>query len=107
MNNTEAIQAMLDGKKVREIDWNKEFYILFNGDMFVDEEGEHFSEFTSYSPGWEIYEEQNPVQTVTIEKWLYKYEKTKFIVEVVNIDEHIKEFGGEKVKLLETYDVTL
>lgn len=107
MTTKEAIQAMLDGKKVREIDWDKDFYILFNGGMFVDEEGKLFSEFTLYSSGWEIYEEQKPVQTETIEKWLYKYEKTKFIVEVVNIDEYIKEFSGEKVKLLETYEVEI
>lgn len=107
MNTKEAIQAMLDGKKVREIDWNKECYILFNGDMFVDEEGEHFSEFTSYSSIWEIYEEQKPVQTVTIEKWLFKDEDEYFVLEgnenyLLNANKNM-----EKVKLLDTYLVEL
>lgn len=62
MTTKEAIQAMLDGKKVRKIDWNKECYVLFNGEMFVDEEGEHFSEFTFYETTWEIYEEPKPKQ---------------------------------------------
>lgn len=109
MNTKEAIQAMLDGKKVREIDWNKECYILFNGDMFVDEEGEHFSEFTSYSSIWEIYEEPKPVQTVTIEKWLCIEDGKNYCIYEgdANYFNAIEIFATKKVKLLDTYEVTL
>lgn len=109
MNTKEAIQAMLDGKKVRAIDWNKECYILFNGDMFVDEEGEHFSEFTSYSSIWEIYEEPKPVQTVTIEKWLCIEDGKNYCIYEgdANYFNAIEIFETKKVKLLDTHEVTL
>ena len=108
MTTKEAIQAMLDGKKVRTIDWNKECYILFNGEMFIDEEGEPFLEFTSYSSIWEIYEEPKPKQTVTVEKWIVTNGKRFDVVETENIDAHIGEgFSWTKVKLLDTYEVTL
>ena len=107
MNTKEAIQAMLEGKKVRAIDWNKECYILFNGDMFVDEEGEHFSEFTSYSSIWEIYEEPKPVQTVTIEKWLLTDGTLIDAVETSDIVQYLRNSKWKKVKLLDTYEVEL
>ena len=107
MNTKEAIQAMLEGKKVRAIDWNKECYILFNGDMFVDEEGEHFSEFTSYSSIWEIYEEPKPVQTVTIEKWLLTDGTLIDAVETSDIVQYLRNSKWKKVKLIDTYEVTL
>lgn len=106
MTTKEAIQAMLDGKKVRATNWEEGYYIQFSeNDGFIDKSLAMIDVIPE--DNWEIYEEQKPVQTVTIEKWLYKYEKTKFIVEIVNIDEYIKEFGGEQIKLLETYEVTL
>lgn len=108
MTTKEAIQAMLDGKKVRTIDWNKECYVLFNGKMFVDVEGEHFLEFTSYSSDWEIYEEPNPKKTVTIEKWLVTNKKRFEVAETSDIDAYLGEgCGWDKVKLLDTYEVEL
>ena len=107
MTTKEAIQAMLDGKKVRTIDWNKECYILFNGEMFIDEEGEPFSEFTSYSPVWEIYEEPKQKQTVTIEKWLITDGKRIDVISTSNIGEYIRNSKWTPVKLLDTYEVEL
>ena len=105
MTTKEAIQAMLDGKKVRKIDWNKECYVLFNGEMFVDEEGEHFSEFTFYETTWEIYEEPKPKQTVTIEKWLCR-NNGYFIAQ--GDKEYLESiYPLSKVKLLDTYEVEL
>lgn len=46
-------------------------------------------------------------QVVTIEKGLYKYDKFQFIVETDNIENYIREFSGEKIKLLDTYEVEL
>ena len=46
-------------------------------------------------------------QTVTIEKWLINYQALKMIVEVTDIERFLLEFGGEKVKLLDTYEVEI
>ena len=51
--------------------------------------------------------EPKPKQTVTIEKWLINYQALKMIVEVTDIERFLLEFGGEKVKLLDTYEVEL
>ena len=48
-----------------------------------------------------------PKQVVVIEKWLYKYDKFQFIVETDNIENYIREFSGEKIKLLDTYEVEI
>ena len=113
MTTKEAVQAMLDGKKVRTIDWNKECYVLFNGEMFIDEEGKHFSEFTFYGPTWEIYEEPKPKKTVVIEKWLLKMQGTnQYAIEEGSKEEMCtwgknKIDSWQKVKLLDTYEVEL
>ena len=110
MDTKSAIQAMLDGKKVRIIDWNKECYVLFNGKMFVDEEGEPFSEFTSYGTTWEIYEEPKPKQTVTIEKWLCKNNfdfSFSQVVQTDSIDNLCHCCNYTKVKLIDIYEVKL
>ena len=46
-------------------------------------------------------------KTITIEKWLISYPTLKMIVEVTNIERFLLEFGGEKVKLLNIYEVKL
>ena len=51
--------------------------------------------------------EPKPKQTVTIEKWLINYKALKMIVEVTDTERFLLEFGGEKVKLLDTYEVEL
>lgn len=106
MNTKEAIQAMLDGKKVRCKEWEEEDYIQFNGIHFSFKNGMQFY-FGSLEYDWKIYEEQKPVQTVTIEKWLCKciFDVEYRIIETSNI----KLIGSnyEKVKLLDTHEVTL
>ena len=59
---------------------------------------------------WALYEyriKPKPKQVVVIEKWLYKYDKFQFIVETDNIENYIREFSGEKIKLLDTYEVEI
>lgn len=68
MTTKEAIQAMLDGKKVMPKGW-VDACVFFNGTHFVREDGKQFL-FGSLEYEWEIYEEPKPKQTVTIEKWL-------------------------------------
>ena len=64
------------------------------------------------TPSWN-FEDRNyrikpkPKQVVVIEKWLYKYDKFQFIVETDNIENYIREFSGEKIKLLDTYEVEI
>ena len=106
MNTKEAIQAMLDGKKVRKITWCEETFVLFDGKLFIGSDKEPY-EFTTSETEWEIYEEPKPAQTVTIEKWLFKDEDEYFVLEgnenyLLNANKNM-----EKVKLLETYEVTL
>ena len=64
------------------------------------------------SPSWDWVNNEyrikpKPKQTVTIEKWLINYKALKMIVEVTDIERSLLEFGGEKVKLLDTYEVEL
>ena len=109
MTTKEAIQAMIDGNRVRTIDWNKDCYVWFNGEMFIDEEEEYFTEFTYYSSTWEIYEEPKPKKTVTIEKWLVKTAfNVGFKIIEASVDYFESHFSDEdKIKLLETYKVEL
>lgn len=105
MNTKEAIQAMLDGKKVRDTKWTNQHEYLYiqDGDIMC-EKGIKLCNF-NISGIWEIYEEPKPKQTVTIEKWLCSVvENSYFIIEGT------KEFmsgRGENVKLLDTYEVEL
>ena len=107
MNTKEAIQAMLDGKKVRDTKWTNQHEYLYiqDGDIMC-EKGIKLCNF-NISGIWEIYEEPKPKQTVTIEKWLINYQALNMIVEVTDIERFLLEFGGEKVKLLDTYEVEI
>ena len=113
MNTKEAIQAMLDGKKIRATNWHKakNEYIYFNGKYFQDMTGSQFM-FSNVEHNFEIYEEPKPKQTVTIEKWLMKTQhanyETHFILEASRekIELHEKGvYGAKPVKLLDTYEV--
>ena len=110
MNTKEAIQAMLDGKKVRKITWCEEAFVFFDGKLFIGSDKEPYKFITSETE-WEIYEEQKPVQTVTIEKWLCLDTGTQSycICEESCIDAYINDDRPylKKVKLLETYEVEL
>ena len=114
MNTKEAIQAMLDGKKVRVNDWDKVSYTIFDEltSNFIlrieDEDGYIAFNFCGYGDCiWEIYEEPNPV----IEKILNSggnHEENYCIYEGdANYFNAIEIFATKKVKLLDTYEVTL
>lgn len=104
MTTKEAIQAMLDGKKVRATNWEDGYYVQFSENAgFIDESLAIID--VTIEEKWEIYEEPKQKQTVTIEKWLCSVvENSYFIIEGT------KEFmsgRGENVKLLDTYEVEL
>ena len=111
MNTKEAIQAMLDGKKVRVNDWDKVSYTIFDEltSNFIlrieDEDGYIAFNFCGYLDCiWEIYEEQKPVQTVTIEKWLCMFDDGEY--RILHSSD-ISSTYGTRVKLLDTYEVQL
>ena len=104
MTTKEAIQAMLEGKKVRATNWEKEYYIQFSENAgFIDES--LAVTYVTPEEDWEIYEE--PKQTVTVEKWLCLDGGFYFTLEgsfdfINNYNSYIT-----KVKLLDTYEVEL
>jgi hypothetical protein len=61
MNSREAVQALLDGKKVRYYKWDKSEYIeMYNvSTRLIDEDGDpHYWNLECYDcSGWELYEE--------------------------------------------------
>jgi len=103
---------MLDGKKVKRDIWKLNEFCFFDEDdmefRFSALDGQIIEfDLTNYGTDtFEIYEEPKHKETVTIEKWLVT-------------DNHIKEYdvfelvkdrevlGYKKVKLLDTYEVTL
>ena len=111
MNTKEAIQAMLDGKKVRDTKWTNQHEYLYiqDGDIMC-EKGIKLCNF-NISGIWEIYEEPKPKQVVVIEKWLIydNLSKSYSIAEESNIEEFLKDDRAylSKVKLLETYEVEI
>ena len=104
MNTKEAIQAMLDGKKVRRPSWKESDYFMFDGERFIAEDATVvMADFNGYD--WEIYEEPKK-QTVTIEKWLCNSKDDKYYV-IEGTLGHISHCFHDKVKLLDTYEVEL
>ena len=105
MTTKEAIQAMLDGKKVRDVKWVPEEYIYISEGDIVCEKGTKLHSFNVANTDWEIYEEPKPKQIVVIEKWLCSVvEDSYYVIECT------KEFMSgcsEKVKLLDTYEIEL
>ena len=112
MTTKEAIQAMIDGKKVYRKSWKNDYvdYFYFDGECFRDEQ-DVLLICDFHGDDWEIYEEQKPVQTVTIEKWLCLDTVTQSycICEESCVDAYINDDRQylKKVKLLDTYEVTL
>ena len=104
MTTKEAIQAMLDGKKVCRYSWGRNSgYIYFINGCFADEKDDVILADLS-GDDWEIYEEEK--QTVTIEKWLcYKISEQEHIV--FDIEKGITLDGFNKVKLLDIYEVEI
>ena len=107
MTTKEAIQAMLDGKKVRDTKWTNQHEYLYiqDGDIMC-ETGAKLKYF-SISGTWEIYEEPKPKQTVTIEKWLCKTDFNDAMYIIEGNKEYFDTYEKNKVKLLETYKVEL
>ena len=104
MTTKEAIQAMLEGKKVRATNWEKEYYIQFSENAgFIDES--LAVTYVTPEEDWEIYEE--PKQTVTVEKWLCLDGGFYFTLE--GSFDFINDYNSyiTKVKLLDTYEVEL
>ena len=105
MTTKEAIQAMLDGKKVSRPSWRESDYFMFDGSCFRDEESNLvMADFNGYD--WEIYEEPKPKQTVTIEKWLAESAFDGYLI-IEGTKEYIQDFSNVKVSLINTYEVEL
>ena len=104
MTTKEAIQAMLDGKKVRAENWEEGYYVHFSDHAgFLDES----LALTYITPeyDWEIYEEPKPKQIVTIEKWLCRQGFADALCIIEANKEYFEAYAKEKV--LDTYEVEL
>lgn len=117
MNTKEAIQAMLDGKKVRSVIWSNNEFCFFDKNamefMFNTSDSQIIEfDLTGYGSGdFEIYKEPKQKEVVTIEKWLCLDTGTKSycICEESCVDAYINDDRQylKKVKLLDTYEETL
>ena len=109
MTTKEALQAMLDGNRIRGKDWRSGQFMGFEGNTVVDADGIYFYSLTmNLAEDWEIYEEPKPKQVVVIEKWLCKSAWDNYFI----IEGEVAFFktGGydeQQVKLLDTYEVEL
>ncbi len=57
MNNRDAMQALLDGKRIRNVDWAKNKYIFFcNATLSILDEDNGPDVFTPTHRPWEIFE---------------------------------------------------
>ena len=108
MTTKEAIQAMIDGKKVYRKSWKNDYvdYFYFDGECFRDEQ-DVLLMCDFHGDDWEIYKEPKPKQTVVIEKWLCKTKMETFIVIEGDANELNSRYKLTKVKLLKTYEVEL
>jgi len=108
MNTKEAVQAMLDGKKVRESHWAKDSFIYFDEEKLIDNNGYGFTNLNMrFSNDWEIYGEpiKHPV-TVTFEKWIAKQDGGYIVVE--GHKQKLRIIYGESLyRLIDTYEVEL
>ena len=105
MNTREAIQAMLDGKKVRRKIWYKGAYTYIT-QFGVIRDDVHANVRVEAAEDWEIYEEPKPKQTVTIEKWLCEYCGGYVVVDGNDLN-FMRNEMFTKVKLLDTYEVEI
>lgn len=61
MNNRQAMQALLDGKRITKVIWGSNTFIYMRHDAFFNKEGELvFPEFNGQN--WKLYEEPIPTQ---------------------------------------------
>ena len=105
MTTKEAIQAMLDGKKVRVKTQDAQEYIYISDDGYIVDENNELIDFTN-SRNWEIYKEPKPKRTVVIEKWLC-YSQHRGFLPLEGDKDYFKTVSYAQVKLLGTYEVEL
>lgn len=102
MNTKEAMEALLEGKKVTSSSWEKGQYIFLDEDGKIKDDENNYFHINNRTP-YELYEE--PKQIVVIEKWLCR-NNGYFIAQ--GDKEYLESiYPLSKVKLLDTYEVEL
>ena len=104
MTTKEAIQAMLDGKKVNRKDFVEEVYAYEKG-VFFNQYGMTIQGFGD-NDDWEIYEEHKQKKTVIIEKWLCHSQHGGFLP-LEGDKDYFNTVSYAQVKLLDTYEVEI
>ena len=69
MNFTEAIQKLIEGKKIRRICWNEEHYWMFNNDKHIvnsKEDNPIINKKQLESDDWEIYKEKKVLKNIKL-----------------------------------------
>lgn len=96
MTNKEALQALLDGKKIRRESWNKGEYIYFDTDVgYIRDNDHNHSEFCCSCPNWEIYKEPKSILDDEEKAYLSAVIKP-FKKRVINIEKRkIYDFNGK------------
>lgn len=99
MTFREAMQAMLDGKKVRQPDWKKGFFIWLDGNYVTDQMNAiYFLKLSDYeSKDWEVCQEPNEPK----EWFVWENEMTGNILVVHAGDERESWYGWKKIKVRE------
>jgi len=69
----EIFQALLDGKKVKHVSWDKGEYVFLNTKTLKRENGDDALPSFSMPTNWSIYEEPKPKKKVTLYRYTYKY----------------------------------
>lgn len=102
MTTKEAMEALLEGKKITHPNWDEGEYVFLGDDGCIKDETGNNSFSLSNNNKYEIYKEPKP--KVVIEKWLCKGKTGGYYI--------LEASQGwvttcEKVKLLDTYEITL
>ena len=103
MNLRETLQALADGKKIRNKTWVDGHYIYLKNELIVDENGHEFSLSFIVVKKWEIYEEpKKPIESLN--KALDKFMKSSgnFNLDTIDIINKIIEYLNEKENERET-----
>ena len=105
MDTKSAIQAMLDGNKVRRIHWGIDVFLYFDSPYFVNQD-RHICDTFKDSGDWTFYEEPKPKQVVVIEKWLCQHDAVYIIASSSDIKKYVPKYW-KPIKLLDTYEVEI
>lgn len=103
MNLREALQALIDGKKIRRKHWTKEEYIYLDAGMLKDHLGDIFTMSISEDTNFELYEElKKPIESLN--KALDKFMKSSgnFNFDTIDIINKIIQYLNEKENERET-----